>query len=236
MKKAITLALLALVSLVSLFPPAASASENPQRHVITVTGHAETSVNPDLAIATFGALTTSEDVETAKKENDRIMQKIHEAMLITGIDRSKVKTSMFAVQPIYRSENNGESVKINGYRVENTISVTIEDMRNVSRVVDAAFAAGANQFQGIRFGVKKEQTLRDDLLKQALLDGRRKAELIAATLGETLGRPSAITESGNVAPVMMDSVRFKGLQASSTPIAAGSITASADVHMVFELQ
>lgn len=235
MKKLSMIALLVLLTIVPL--SSASAAEDSKR-VITVTGHAETSVAPDLAIATFGVLTTNEDVDTAKKENDRVMQKIHEAMLITGIDRSKIKTSMFSVQPTYRQETTPGSENITGYRVQNTIAVTIEDMRNISRVIDAAFAAGANQFQGIQFGVKKEQTLRDELLKQALLDGKRKADLIANTLGETLGRPSSISESGHISPVMMDSVRFsKAMSANSTtPIAAGSMAASVDVHMIFELQ
>lgn len=235
MKKLLSLCLLTVLTVTLLIPAAAFAAGNSQTHTVTVSGHAEVSVTPDLAIATFGAQTASADVETAKRENDLIMQKIYDAMLVAGIDRSKVKTAMFSVQPVYRSENNNGNETITGYRIQNTISITIEDIKNVSRVIDAAFNAGANQFQGVQFGVKKEQTLRDELLKQALEDGRRKAELTAEALGERLGRPVSVSESGHVSPIMMDSVRFKSMQAG-TPIAAGSITASADVQMVFELQ
>lgn len=232
MKKLSIIALLAVFTLI--LPSAASAAEDAKR-VITVTGHAETSVVPDFAIASFGVLTTSAEVETAKQDNDRIMQKIYEAMATTGIEQAKIKTATFSVQPVYRQENTPGNETITGYRVQNTIAVTMEDLKNISRVIDAAFGAGANQFQGIRFGVKKEQTLRDELLKQALLDGKRKAELMAAALGENLGRPASVTESGSISPVMMDTLRFKAMSAGS-PIAAGSMTASADITVSFELQ
>lgn len=235
MKKLMTVCLLALFAMMAALPASALAAETPRQHTITVTGHAETSVAPDVAVATFGVLITGTDVETAKRENDRIMHNIYEAMLVTGIDRSKVKTSMFSIQPVFRAENNATADLITGYRVQNTIAVTIEDMSNVSRVIDAAFNAGANQFQGIRFSVKKEQSLRDELLRQALLDGKAKAQLMAETLGEKLGRPVAVNESGHVSPVMLDNARFTKSMAASTPISAGLMTASADVQLVFEL-
>ncbi|MCX8151508.1 MAG: SIMPL domain-containing protein [Archaeoglobaceae archaeon] len=220
-----------------LLTPAALAAEKTVQHTVTVTGHAETSVTPELAIATFGIVSVGNDVEQAKRANDQVMQKIMDGMLLMGIERSKVKTSMFSVQPIYRSESASGTETITGYRVQNNITVTIEDMRKVSRVIDAAFAGGANQFQGIRFGLKQEQSLHDDLLKQALLDGKSKASLIAETLGEKLGRPVSISESAQISPVLTDSVRFsKSMPASTTPLAAGSMTAVVDVLMVFELE
>jgi uncharacterized protein YggE len=236
MKKLLGICVITMV-VVSLLGPSPVGAAESGKHVITVTGHAEMSVTPDQALATFGVITINDDVEKAKQDNDRIMQTIFDRMLITGIERSKIKTSMFSVQPLYRSDKTSGIETITGYQIQNTISVTVDDVRKVSQVIDAAFAAGANQFQGIRFGLKKEQSLQDELLKQALLDGKRKAALIAETVGGKLGRPVSITENGQISPLIMDTVRFnKAALSSTTPVAAGSMTATADVQMIFEIE
>lgn len=228
-----------VVTAATLLPlPAASAAESASAasRTITVTGQAEISMTPDIAMATFGVTTAGTSVEAAKHENDRTMQNILDSLLAAGLEKSQVQTSTFSVQPVYANDKNGgESNSISSYRVQNTVTVTIEDINKVSQVIDTAFNAGANQFQGIRFSVKKEDGLKDNLLKQALLDGKRKAALMADTLDAKLGRPVSIQENGQVSTVMFDSVQFKRV-ASNTPIAAGSLTASATVTLVFELE
>ena len=230
--------LTAVFAAATLLPlPAAMAADTAAAsRTITVTGQAEISMTPDIAVATFGVTTAGASVEAAKHENDRTMQNILDSLLAAGLEKSQVQTATFSVQPVYANDKNGgESNSISSYRVQNTVTVTMEDISKVSQVIDTAFNAGANQFQGIRFSVKKEDGLKDNLLKQALLDGKRKAALMADTLDAKLGRPISIQENGQVSTVMFDSVQFKRA-ASSTPIAAGSLTASATVTLVFELE
>ena len=237
MKRSFIICLTFLLVAAAILPAAAATPDTQPQHTITVTGHAEAVVSPDIAVATFGVQTSNADIETAKTENDRIMQAIYEAMLLSGIDRSKIKTSMFSVQPIYKSETGNSAERVTGYRVQNMTTVTIEDMQNIGRVIDTAFQAGANQFQGVRFGLKKEQTFRDELMKQALLDGKRKAEMMAEALGEKLGRPVSITENAYSMPVMAEDARvFSKAYQAGTPISEGTLTANADVHLIFELQ
>ena len=230
--------LTAVFAAATLLPlPAAMAAEAvAASRTITVTGQAEISMTPDIAVATFGVTTAGASVEAAKRDNDRAMQNILDSLLAAGLEKSQVQTATFSVQPVYTNDRNGiESNSIAGYRVQNTISVTMEDISKVSQVIDIAFNAGANQFQGIRFSVKKEDSLKDNLIRQALLDGKRKAAMMAETLDAKLGRPVSVQENGQFSTVMFDSVQIKRV-AASTPIAAGSLTASATVTLVFELE
>jgi uncharacterized protein YggE len=224
-----------MLFLATVLSPVAAAADNNQG-TINVTGHAEVAVVPDVATVTTGVVTTGADVEAARSENDRTMRRIVEALISQGIDRSKIATSQFSLQPLYRSDGKeGSQGAITGYRLSNSVTVTVDDLDKVGSVIDAAFAAGANQFQGLRFGLKDDSKLRDELLNKAIQDGKRKAAVMADALGVTLGKPVNISESGRMAPIMNDSVRLMKFSAGSTPVEAGTIILGIDVNMSFAL-
>lgn len=201
---------------------------------INVTGHAEVTVTPDVAFVTTGIVTTGADVEAARQENDRVMKRIIDTLVAQGIDRKKISTSQFSLQPIYRNDTraNGEGT-ISGYRLQNNVTVVVEDLSRIGTVVDAAFVAGANQFYGLRFGLKDDSGLRDDLLRKAVQDGRHKAQVMADALGVSLGQPLSVTEAGQASPVQADTYRMVKANSGAAPIEAGTLTIGLDVNLSF---
>jgi uncharacterized protein YggE len=202
---------------------------------ITVTGHAEATVAPDVAFVTAGIVTTGTDVEAARGDNDRIMRRIIDALAARGIAKSKIATSQFNLQPIYSNENrDGGPVAISGYRLQNSVTVTVEDLTKIGAVIDAAFQAGANQFHGLRFAVKDDGRLHDELLRKAVADGRHKAAVMAEALGVTLGQPLSVSEAGRYMPMAASDMALKSV-AGGAPIEAGTLTVSVDVNLVFAM-
>ncbi len=226
------IALLTVLCLLAFAAPGLAAPAAEQGK-ITVTGHAEATVAPDIAFVTTGVVTTGADVESARGENDRTMRRIIDALAAQGIDRSKIVTSQFSLQPLYKSDarDGGPGVVV-GYRLQNNVTVTVENLGKIGAVIDAAFQAGANQFHGLRFAVRDDDRLRDELLRKAVQDGRRKAAVMAEALGVSLGQPLAVSEAGNFMPVQADAVRSLKV-AAGTPVEAGALTVSVDVNMVF---
>ncbi|MDT8904080.1 SIMPL domain-containing protein [Anaeroselena agilis] len=199
---------------------------------ITVTGHAEAAVTPDIAFVTAGIVTTGADAESARADNDRTMRRIIDALAAQGTDKGNIATSQFSLQPIYRNDGkDGAPGTISGYRLQNSVTVKVEDLAKIGPVIDAAFAAGANQFQGLRFAVRDDDRLHDELLRKAVLDGRHKASVMADALGVALGQPLSVSEGGRYMPVQFDAVR--SYKAAGTPIEAGTMTVSVDVNLVF---
>jgi len=205
----------------------------PDQPIITVTGHAETSVAPDMAMITTGITTTGSDVESARTENNRIMHRLIDALLLQGIERSKITTTQFSLQPVYRQDKNGGLGAIIGYTLQNNITIVVEDLAKIGPVIDTAFRSGANQFQGLRFGLKDDSLVRDELLKKAVLDGKHKAAIIATAMGRKLVQPLSVSESGQYASDGFRALAMKS-GAMATPIEAGSLNYSIDVNMVFE--
>lgn len=231
-KRSVSVFLLAVFLIMAAVVPAAAA-EN--KAAITVTGHAETTVTPDVAMITTGIVTTGPDVESARNENNRVMTRIIDSLATMGIDRSKITTSQFYLQPVQRTDRDGGNVVIDGYRLQNNVTVVVEDLGKTGQVIDAAFKAGANQFHSLRFGLKDDSKLREELLKKAVQDGRRKASTIAEALGVSLGQPLSVSEAGSFAPVQADAMRVLKAGAPGTPIEAGSITLGIDVNIVFAM-
>lgn len=231
------LALVLTLALLIILPAAALAAPAGDRAAtMTVTGHAELTVVPDIAYITAGIVTAGADVESARRENERVMRRIIEAVTAQGIDKNKIKTAQFSLQPIYKNDaKDGANGTIGGYRLVNNLTVAVEDLEKIGPVIDAAFQAGANQFQGLRFAVKNDGKLRDELLRQAILDGRHKAAVMAEALGVTLGSPLSVTEAGGYSPVQVDSYRNLKAVAGGTSIEAGTLTVGMDVNLVFAL-
>ncbi|MBK6469072.1 MAG: SIMPL domain-containing protein [Rhodobacter sp.] len=101
-------------------------------------------------------------------------------------------------------------------------------------VLDAAVADGANTLNGLSFGQEDPRPAMDAARRAAVKDASAKAELYAEAAGVTLGRIVSIAEGGGYggpAP-MYDSAKSP---AGSVPIAAGELSLTASVTVVWEL-
>jgi hypothetical protein len=133
-----------------------------------------------------------------------------------------------------------ENAKQLGYAVNNSIRVTVRDIKNASKVADAATGAGANRVDGISFGVD-EEALKEKALGAAVENGRSKAEAIAKKLGVTLGKPIQVSESvPSYGEASYDlSVAYLSRRSKSvaeTPISPGQLKVTKDVQVTFAIE
>lgn len=210
----------------------AAAPAQTEPGAITVYGHAEMMVVPDVALVTAGVLTSGSDAAAVKRENDRVMNQIMERLKAEGITADKIQTAAVSLYPLQRSD---DRAGVTGYRMHSSVTVTVEDLTRVGAVVDALFQAGANQLQGVSFALRDDRALRADLLRQAVEDGRQQAATIAESLGVRLGRPLSVTQNGRVYPVATDGYRIMK-EAAGLPVNPGMLKASVDLTLVFAVQ
>ena len=126
----------------------------------------------------------------------------------------------------------GQNGEPTGFAASNVVSTTV-DLDRAGAVIDAAVEAGANQVNGPTMSVADQGKLYRQALKAAVADARLSAETIAAAAGRSLGKVTAVVESGGSTPVPM----FEKAAASDagTPIEAGTQQTTASVTVTFAL-
>lgn len=203
-------------------------------NVVSVQGNGEIKVAPDVAYIQIGVETKNENAQKAQEENKIIMEKVTNEIKKFVQDASDIQTSQYN---IYRNYDYNEDKKEEYYMVSNTLSVTLKNIDNLGKVIDAASTAGSNRVSNISFGVQDEQKYYNLALKNAMSSAKAKAETIMGTFGKKPGLPSRVTESGYYGGVQRSNVAFDEVMLKSnsvTPIEAGEITISATVTVEYQ--
>jgi uncharacterized protein YggE len=189
---ALALALVAIGGALIVHPAVAQSEEavSHRRHIIVV-GHGEAEARPDTATVQIGVRTEAPTAHEALAQNNAQTKAIHEKIKEIGIDPNDIQTSTFSIFSTY----DNEKPEITGYRVNNTISVTIRDLDQASTLLDQVVLAGANQINGISFRVSDPVALLEQARAKAVQDARAHAAQLAQAAGATLGEVLVITEN-----------------------------------------
>ena len=206
---------------------------------INITGQASRSVAPNYAILTLGITSQNTNINAAKSNNDRIMSNLISQLANLGVAKKDIYTSSISINP---TSDYQDGKRINtGYNVSNHVTVKINNLDNVGKVVDAAVSAGANDINNLSFQNDVSQQLSDSLTTEAIQNGRNKAEVIAAALGRTLGPVKTVSISTTETSTMdsgyyRNPVMLKAALETATPVEKGSLIVSQDANITYYLQ
>lgn len=201
-----------------------------QGPVVSVTGNGQASSDPDEATVRVGIQAQGKTAKEAQDKASAIAQKvIADAVRIVG-DRKQVQTSDLSLYPQY-----GDNQRVVGYNASNVVSVRLTDLTKVGPVVDAAVADGANNVQGVSFGLKDAKGAMGEALKSAVADARSKAEAIASGFGMKLGPLVSVEEQGATPPRPMMMAMRAQKEMSDTPVEGGQVETSAGVNVTYRL-
>jgi uncharacterized protein len=166
--------------------------------VIVVTGEAQIRVVPDEATVRLGITRQTATAQAVQDQANTVANEILAAVTKLGIAASDIQTSRLTLTPVYapRSPEASQAPRIVAYQASNIVSVRVTDLAKVGPVIDTGLKAGANEVQGVGFGLRDDTAARQQALKQAVAEARKKAETIAAAANVTLGIPLEIAEQG----------------------------------------
>lgn len=108
------------------------------------------------------------------------------------------------------------------------------DLDRLPELLDAVLDEGANQFDGISFGLAEPGPAEDEARIAAIEDAQRKAAIMARAAGVTLGPIMSIREGGaSGGPVpMMEMMESR----AAMPVAAGEVSVSVSVTVEWALE
>ncbi len=240
MSKKILSIFVGIMALVLLAACAAPIGKVPANiRTMSVNGTGKITLVPDLAYISIGVRSEAEEVSQALNANNAQAVKISETLQKLGVEAKDIQTTNFNVYPMQQYDMEGKVSKTT-YVVENTVNVTVRELSNLGKLLDATVKAGANNIYGISFDVDDKTEALDQARTMAIKDAQEKAKAIAEASGVSLGEIQSINvySSGGVTPVYDAKYGLGGAEsmAAEVPVSAGTLIITFEANLTYEIK
>ncbi|MBK0329051.1 SIMPL domain-containing protein [Rhodobacteraceae bacterium F11138] len=233
MKRALSMATLSGIIALSMAGEALAETES---RLITVTGEGRIEAVPDMATVTLGVTNEAPEAKAAMDATSAAVAQVLDRLQAMGLEPRDIQTQRFSLNPVWsdRGYSDGKRPEITGFVASNMVMARVRDIETLGPVLDAVISEGANDFNGLQFGVQDNKPLIEAARKEAVEDGIAKARQLAEAAGVTLGPVVSIADHGgnNPRPMKME---LASARDGSMPVAAGEISLTASVSMVFSI-
>lgn len=159
---------------------------------ISVSGTAVVNVTPDRALIQLGVQSNGRTPSLTEAANSATIYRVIQAVKKIGLEEKDIVTDRYVIDPIYR---NYDSLTIEGYRIYNTVAITLRDVDRVNEVIITALNAGANQVVNVEFYLSDLRKYRDQARELAMIAAGEKASDLAEAAGAETGCVLSISEN-----------------------------------------
>ena len=170
-------------------------------NTLVVSGSASNQTKPDKVTVSLGVETTNNTAQGALTSNSNLMNKVLESLKAAGVQENETSTSTFSITPNYNYSSNNNQGRLIGFTVSNSIQIESSSIESVSKWIDVAVSAGANNVNNIYFSLsnQKSEEIKNSLLKDAIDSAKIKADIAASAAGlKVIGVKSIIVgEAGS---------------------------------------
>lgn len=229
-------AIAAYSTLAKAAPVSQTTDESTPLRTLSINGHGEVTLIPDIAYVYVGVHTELEAAADAVAENNDQAQAVMDALRAAGIAAEDIRTSNFSLWYSQNYDMNGQPTD-GKYVVDNSVYITVRDLEKLGDILDTAIEAGANSINGISFDVSDKDAALAEARENAVADARTQAGELAELAGVELGDIQNISMYGGVpTPYYGGAVRDVAESAASVPITPGQFVVSVDVSIVFSIK
>ena len=189
-------------------------------------------IEPDTASITFAVENTASEAQKAALENNELSNKIIKALKLTADAKTDIiKTSNFAVRPVYGTTPSGKRT-IKNYTAVNSVYVETKDIKKAAKFIDAAIAAGANRTENLVYSLQNERKFCSDMYPVLVKEMTGTAASLAEAAGASLDGLKHMNVSCNTDTVSNGRFLAKAMAVSNdaaessqleTPVESGKI-------------
>lgn len=203
---------------------------------ITVTGEGETTAAPDIATVRVGVAVRADTARGAVDGMSAAMQKVLDAVAAAAIPAKDVQTEGLNLGSVYRPEpQDGSAPLPPAFEARTSVAVRTADLKGLGALLDGLVSAGANELQGISFGLSDPAAARDAARRAAVADALARAKLYAEAAGVRLGPVVSLSENGPAPEPMMRMRAAPAAADMAVPIAEGEMSVAAQVTLVLSI-
>ncbi len=200
---------------------------------ITITGEGKVYAIPDLATVDLSMVDEGMDISLITKKNTEKMNALIADIKALGIDEKDIKTTQYSLVPQYNWTEKEGQIFI-GYKLTNTILVTIRDFAKIGDVLGKANKRGTNQIGDISFSVEDSEKVKQEARDKAISQAKEKAEKLAKATGFRLGKVVNVQESYSpYYPIRKPQQKFEEEAAVTPDIQAGQQEITSNVNITY---
>ena len=196
----------------------------------------------DIAHLSIQIVTNDDSATQSTSKNNDIYNKLQTALAPLGVNGDALRTTSFNVVFVPHPPAGlppAQQQPRYGYVTTRSLLVTISNVQNVGKTIDAATAAGVTTVGGVSFDLKDRKATYRAALGVAMLDAKQTAQAVATAGGFALVRIRSVTVGYQYVPLMqMASVRAAGAP-PPTPTdiqPSGPISVSAHVDVTYTIK
>jgi uncharacterized protein YggE len=230
----LVLAGVAPMALAQAPPPAADTMF--RATTLNLAADGEIKAQPDMATISLGVMTQARTAAEAMQANAVRMTGVMASLKKAGIAAKDIQTSGLSLNAQYVYEQN-QPPRLTGYQASNQVTVIVHELAKLGVAVDATVAAGANQVNGVSFGLNDPTAAENAAREDAVKALQAKADLYAKATGYRVGRLVSLSEGGGYTPgPPMPMMAFASKrEAMDTPVSPGELNVRINITGLYEL-
>ncbi|PZQ64322.1 MAG: hypothetical protein DI570_05805 [Phenylobacterium zucineum] len=217
-------------------PPAAESMF--RATTFNLSAYGEAKVAPDMATISLGVMTEGKTAAEAMQANAQRMSAVMASLRKAGIPDKDIQTSNLNLNPQYKYQENQPPLLV-GYQASNNVTITVTDLKKLGPAVDASVSSGANQVQGIGFGLQDPTAAENAAREAAVKALNAKADLYGKATGYRVTRLVSLSEGGGYTPqppmpMMAYAAKREMSDGAGTSVSGGELKVRVDITGLYE--
>ncbi|WP_312650911.1 SIMPL domain-containing protein [Proteiniclasticum sp.] len=194
---------------------------------------------PDVIQLSFNLKFEDEKYQEALELYNEGYENFIGAVTEAGLPREEMKTANLHVGTHYEQEHDGRNYRsvFKGYLITSNLYLEMPmDLSLLSRVVEKIAGRGTTPEFTITFGIKDEDRDLDEALREAALDAKKKASVLAETMGFSLGHVKSVVAVSEDSIIYHSRVEMpREMKAMEMDISPREVEIERKVEVVFEI-
>lgn len=218
------------------------ADDTPTPRLISVTGEAEKTYEPDKVDITLALEGSAETLADAKQNHDKMLKGLHKLLERYEVEKRDIKTLSNNIAPRYGYHKENKKRILAGYSATHRVQISFTQLDKIGDLINDITAIGIDQLQQMSFGLKDSSGAEREVMLMAVKDARAKADAVAQTLGISAPKVHSVNvqNGGGYHPRSMPLMaRAEGMSAADSAMAAeipaGDVKISKTVNAQFEI-
>ena len=164
---------------------------NKEERTISVRGNSKVTASPDSIIILIRVESNYKDYDKTMLIASSKLERLHKKFAEAGFDPEALKTTKFNINTKYsdsRLHHDNTPNVLESYICRHDLKIQFDfDTARLSKAIEVIISYDPDPKFSINFTVKDIETVKDEILKKATADAKRKAEVICNASGVTLG-------------------------------------------------